>query len=56
MKSRWLRFTLLLLAAAAPLLFSGCKSDDEIEARSEMPWNRSKSWETGLPSSLSEGR
>ena len=38
------------------LLFAGCASDDEIENRSERPWNAPKSWETGLPSGFTEGR
>ena len=44
---------LLLLSTAAAL--SGCAST-ESENLSERPWNQPKSWETGLPSGMTEGR
>ncbi|MBI3880966.1 MAG: hypothetical protein HY301_13020 [Verrucomicrobia bacterium] len=56
MKSRWFQFLLLALALTGPLVLTGCMSDDAIEARSERPWNSPKSWENGLPSSMTEGR
>jgi hypothetical protein len=43
---------LLLLGA---LGFSGCASDDT-ENTSVRPWDTPKSWENGLPSSMTEGR
>ena len=43
---------LLLLAAVA---LSGCAST-ESDNLSERPWNSPKSWETGLPSGMMEGR
>ncbi|HRI12803.1 MAG TPA: hypothetical protein PLX89_07330 [Verrucomicrobiota bacterium] len=47
------RFRLLLLAVFWGII-AGCKSDDNDV--SERPWNAPKSWETGLPSGLGEGR
>ncbi|HTH49053.1 MAG TPA: hypothetical protein VMB21_16170 [Candidatus Limnocylindria bacterium] len=49
------RLSLLLLAlAGVSLLLVGCKStDDELSSR---PWNAPKSWENGLPASMTEGR
>lgn len=43
----WLAFT------AVVVLVTGCKSDDDLSAR---PWNSPKSWENGLPASMTEGR
>ncbi|MFM7554367.1 MAG: hypothetical protein ACKPAH_03565 [Verrucomicrobiota bacterium] len=44
----------------APLLvgmivwaLSGCRTEDELIGR---PWNTPKSWETGLPAAMTEGR
>lgn len=48
-------FTVALLAIAA-LAVTGCQSDDSIENASARPWNSPKGWETGLPSTLTEGR
>ena len=48
------RFYLLLLTLAGlSLLATGCKTDDELSSR---PWNAPKSWENGLPASMTEGR
>jgi len=43
------------IALAAGLLgaAAGCKTDDDL---AERPWNAPKSWETGLPSGINEGR
>ena len=49
------RVVLLLLLASAVFVFSGCATT-ESENLSERPWNSPKSWETGLPSGLMEGR
>lgn len=47
--------TLLLLALLGlSAVCSGCKTDDD--NLSSRPWNSPKSWESGLPSSLTEGR
>lgn len=46
-------FLALLLVALAALLASGCKSEDELSTR---PWSTPKSWESGLPAGLTEGR
>ena len=50
--SRWLP---LLLLATLALVMSGCAST-ESENASTRPWNTPKTWESGLPSSLNEGR
>jgi len=49
------RAALFLLLSLAAVLVSGCAST-ESENLSERPWNSPKSWETGLPSGLMEGR
>ena len=45
----------LLLAALTILLFNGCATAEPDNA-SARPWNAPKTWETGLPSSVFEGR
>ena len=50
-----LRAVFLLLLALAALGLAGCASP-ESENLSERPWNTPKSWESGLPSALTEGR
>jgi hypothetical protein len=45
---------MLLLLALTGLMLSGCASTDE--NLSERPWNSPKTWETGLPSNINEGR
>ena len=50
--SRWL-FLGLLLTALVGLI--GCATP-ESENLSERPWNAPKGWETGLPSTINEGR
>lgn len=48
----WWMSVLLLLVAFG--LCSGCKTtDDDLVER---PWNAPKSWETGLPAGMLEGR
>ena len=49
---RWLFLFLLLLAVLGA---AGCAST-ESENMSARPWNSPKSWENGLPSSMTEGR
>ena len=43
------------LLAAAVFVSTGCATT-EPENRSERPWNSPKGWESGLPSSINEGR
>lgn len=45
----------LLLLIAAGLGLAGCASP-ESETMSERPWNAPKGWETGIPSTMTEGR
>jgi len=53
-RNNW-RAALFLLLTAVACVVSGCAST-ESENLSERPWNSPKSWETGLPSGLMEGR
>lgn len=51
----WTRRGLLLLALLGLSLgAAGCRTGGD--DMSERPWNTPKSWETGLPSALTEGR
>jgi hypothetical protein len=51
------RFSLLLLLLGlVGLGLSGCATTDDPENMSARPWNAPKSWETGLPSGMTEGR
>jgi hypothetical protein len=52
MNTRW--FPLLMLASLL-LTLVGCASTDP-DNQSARPWNAPKQWETGLPSSVLEGR
>jgi hypothetical protein len=45
----------LLLLALASLGLSGCATSDP-DNLSQRPWNAPKTWETGLPTSILEGR
>ncbi len=49
------RAALLLLLALAAVVLGGCATADD-ESMSARPWNVPKTWETGLPSSMTEGR
>lgn len=53
MNRLWIR-SLIFAGLALLAVTSGCKSNDS--DMSERPWNAPKSWETGLPSGLTEGR
>jgi hypothetical protein len=53
MKFRIRHFFALLIAVGA-LSSVGCKTNDETDTA--LPWNGPKTWETGLPASLTEGR
>ena len=48
-------FLMVILLAAGVLSFTGCATT-ESENLSERPWNSPRGWETGLPSSINEGR
>lgn len=48
-----MRFYLLAALTLVMIFSSGCKTDDGL---TERPWNAPKSWETGLPSQMNEGR
>jgi hypothetical protein len=52
-KARWV---FLLLLAAAALGLSGCATTDESDNASVRPWDAPKGWESGIPSSMTEGR
>jgi hypothetical protein len=45
----------LLVLTLAALVLGGCATADS-ENASERPWDGPKSWENGLPSSMTEGR
>lgn len=51
-RSRSGLFLLALLGAG--WLFAGCATNEE--RLSERPWNTPRSWETGLPSGMTEER
>jgi len=53
MKRIFTRSLALLATVSAAYLLSGCRTEDELIGR---PWNTPKSWETGLPSAMTEGR
>jgi hypothetical protein len=54
-KLRSVSLFFLLLLVLASLGVSGCATS-EPDNLSQRPWNSPKSWETGLPSSILEGR
>jgi len=49
------RLLFLGLLLTAILGLAGCATSDS-ENLSERPWNSPKGWETGLPSTINEGR
>jgi len=49
-RPRVLMLTVLISVGA---MITGCRTEDELIGR---PWNTPKSWESGLPSSMTEGR
>jgi len=49
---RWL---LLLTSAAAWVVICGCATT-EPENETARPWNEPKTWETGLPPGMTQGR
>jgi len=51
------RLAFLALGGLVLLLWSGCGTvEDDARNASTRPWNTPKSWETGLPSTINEGR
>lgn len=59
MKNRAFNLSLLflLLLALAAFGLSGCATNsNDLDHVSERPWNQPVGWESGLPSSMSEGR
>jgi len=46
---------LSVILASSALVFTGCATT-EPENLSERPWNSPRGWESGLPSSMNEGR
>jgi len=55
LKLRPVSLLFLLLLGLASLGLSGCATSDP-DNLSSRPWNAPKSWETGLPSNILEGR
>lgn len=53
MKSLTQRWREVALLGIVLTLLSGCRTEDELIGR---PWNTPKSWESGLPSAMTEGR
>ena len=55
MKTILRAFLLVLFAAGAAGLLTGCATDDS-QSLSAMPWDKSQSWEGPLPSTINQGR
>jgi hypothetical protein len=55
-RRRLARWFALALACAAGGLLDGCKTTAEPENEAMTPWNRPKTWETGLPSGMWDRR
>lgn len=55
LRSQWFRWVLVGLTAAVVLLGSGCTTT-EADNQSSRPWAAPRSWETGLPAGILEGR
>jgi hypothetical protein len=53
MKAWSLRLKIPFLAGLMVWTLTGCRTEDELIGR---PWNTPKSWETGLPAAMTEGR
>jgi hypothetical protein len=53
MKSPIQRWKAAVFAGVVLMLLSGCRTEDELIGR---PWNTPKSWESGLPAAMTEGR
>lgn len=51
------RIALILLGGLVLLTWTGCGTvEGDARNASSRPWNTPKSWETGLPSTINEGR
>lgn len=46
---------MFLAAVAAVFVFSGCANSD-VDNMSERPWNSPKTWESGVPQTMMQGR
>lgn len=53
---RSLKALSLLVLLLATIGLTSCATTEEDENASVRPWNAPKGWETGLPSSMTEGR
>jgi hypothetical protein len=54
-QSGTIRWILLLALPVLLTVIAGCSSTDP-ENQASRPWGAPKGWETGLPSSMTEGR
>jgi hypothetical protein len=50
------RSVLLLLLLLLAVGLNACSTTGESDNASARPWNSPKGWETGLPSTMTEGR
>jgi hypothetical protein len=50
-----MKLVLWIILACAVAALTGCAST-EPDNMSERPWNAPKTWETGMPSGMTEGR
>ncbi len=55
-RSRYGRWLLLALLCGAGDLLTGCKTTEEPDNEAMTPWNRPKTWETGIPSGMWDRR
>lgn len=54
-RPRSVRLSLLLILPMIVMVLSGCSSTDP-ENQAQRPWGAPKGWETGFPSTMTEGR
>ncbi len=55
-RARGGRWLLLVLLCGACDLLTGCKTTEEPDNEAMTPWNRPKTWETGIPSGMWDRR
>ncbi len=54
---RWFsRWMMAVAVGAVAASLTGCATTEDDLSKSERPWNTPKNWESGLPSSMTEGR
>ena len=53
MKQR-IRLLFVLALVSGAFSMAGCKTNEDVDTA--RPWNGPRSWETGLPAALTEGR